>query len=159
MPGWKMFKATWSLRQFAWSRVPLIAILRPTLLAADRESCLVRIPLGWLTRNHLGSLYFGALCIGADLAGGLMVMNLIRARGSEVAFLFKDFRADFHKRAEGATVFACHDGQKLRDLLDRAETSGEREEDTVSVTATVPDKLGDEPVASFTLTISMKKRT
>jgi acyl-coenzyme A thioesterase PaaI-like protein len=158
MSHWKMAKATWSLRLFAWTRIPLIAVLRPTLLAADAESCVVRLPLSWLARNHLGSLYFGALCIGADLAGGLIVMNLIRARKSPVAFLFKDFHADFHKRAEGPTVFSCHDGALLRDLLDRAEASGEREEGTVKVIATVPDKLGDEPVATFRLTISMKKR-
>jgi len=158
MPDWNMLKATWSLRLFAITRIPLIAIVRPTLLQADRESCVLRLPLSWLAKNHLGSLYFGALCIGADLAGGLIVMNLIRARASRVAFLFKDFHADFHKRAEGATVFSCHDGEKLLALLDRAETSGEREEDVVAVVATVPDKLGDEPVATFRLTISMKKR-
>ena len=158
MPDWNMFKATWSLRFFALARIPMIAILRPTLLVADAESCVVRFPLSRLAKNHLGSLYFGALCIGADLAGGLIVMNLIRARRSKVAFLFKDFHADFHKRAEGATVFSCHDGMKLQALLERAEASGEREEDTVAVVATVPDKLGDEPVATFRLTISMKKR-
>lgn len=158
MPDLNMLKATWSLRLFAITRIPLIAIVRPTLLKADRESCVVKLPLSWLAKNHLGSLYFGALCIGADLAGGLIVMNLIRARASRVAFLFKDFHADFHKRAEGATVFSCHDGKKLLALLDRAETSGEREEDVVDVVATVPDKLGDEPVATFRLTISMKKR-
>jgi acyl-coenzyme A thioesterase PaaI-like protein len=158
MPDWKMTKATWSLRLFAWTWIPLIAILRPTLVAADSEQCVVRIPLGWLTKNHLGSLYFGALCIGADIAGGLIVMNLIRARRSPVAFLFKDFHAEFHKRAEGATVFTCRDGAKLQALLGQAETSGEREEDIVEVIARVPDKLGDEPVATFRLTISMKKR-
>jgi acyl-coenzyme A thioesterase PaaI-like protein len=158
MPDWNMLKATWSLRLFAITRIPLIAIVRPTLLKADRESCVVQLPLSWLAKNHLGSLYFGALCIGADLAGGLIIMNLIRARASRVAFLFKDFHADFHKRAEGATVFSCHDGEKLLALLDRAEISGEREEDVVAVVATVPNKLGDEPVATFRLTISMKKR-
>jgi acyl-coenzyme A thioesterase PaaI-like protein len=158
MPDWKMIKATWALRMFAWSRIPLIAILRPTLLEAHEQRCTVKIPLCWLTRNHLGSLYFGALCIGADLAGGLIVMNLIRARRSRVTFLFKDFHAEFHKRAEGPTIFSCHDGEKLRALLDRAEASGEREEDVVDVVANAPDKLGDEPVASFRLTISMKNR-
>lgn len=158
MPDWKMLKATWSLRAFAWSRIPLIAVLRPTLLAADAERCVIRIPLTWLAKNHLRTMYFGALCIGADLSGGLIAMNLIRARRSHVAFLFKDFQAEFHKRAEGATVFTCNDGAMLRELLARAEASGEREEESVTVTATVPDKLGDEPVATFRLTISMKKR-
>lgn len=92
------------------------------------------------------------------MAGGLIVMNMIRVRRSRVSFLFKDFQAQFLKRAEGDVVFTCHDGQKLAALLERAETSGEREEDTVEVVATVPDKLQDEPVATFALTISMKKR-
>lgn len=158
MPDWKMLRATWSLRLFAWWKIPLIAIVGPRLLRADREQCIVRLPLTWLTRNHLHSMYFGALSIGADVAGGLIVMNLIRSRRSRVAFLFKDFQAEFHKRAEGAVVFTCQDGRKLAALLDRAEISGEREEDVVNVVATVPEKLGAEPVATFRLTISMKKR-
>jgi len=76
-----------------------------------------------------------------------------------VAFLFKDFHADFLKRAEGAVVFTCNDGEKLGRLLLQAEESGEREEDSVQVVATVPEKLGDEPVAVFNLTISMKSRS
>ncbi len=159
MPDWTLLKATWSLRLFAFWKIPLIALVRPRLLAADAERCVVRIPLTWLTRNHLRSMYFGALSIGADVAGGLIVMNLIRSRRSPVAFLFKDFRAEFLKRAEGAVIFTCNDGHKLAALLDQAEQSGEREEDTVTVVATVPEKLGDEPVAVFHLTISMKKRS
>jgi len=159
VPDWKMLQATWSLRLFAFWKIPLIALVRPRLLRADAEQCVVHIPLTWLTRNHLRSMYFGALSIGADVAGGLIVMNLIRSHRSQVAFLFKDFQAEFHKRAEGAVVFTCHDGQRLAALLNQAEQSGEREEDTVTVIATVPDKMGDEPVATFRLTISMKKKT
>jgi hypothetical protein len=158
MPNWKMLKATWGLRGFAMTKIPLIAICRPTLLAIDREQCVVSIPFAWLAKNHLRSMYFGALCIGADAAGGLIVMNMIQARKSRVAFLFKDFKADFHKRVEGTCLFTCTDGAKLAALLAKAEASGEREEDTVTVIATVPDKLGDEPAATFQLTISMKKR-
>lgn len=149
---------TWSLRLFAWRSIPMIALIRPTVLEAGPVRCRVRVPLVRLTRNHLGGMYFGALCIGADLAGGLLVMNMIRARRSRVAFLFKDLHADFLKRAEGDVVFCCDDGGKLAALLDRAEASGEREQDTVLVTATVPDKIGPEPVAVFRLTISMKRR-
>ena len=150
---------TWSLRLFAWRRIPLIAVLRPTVLEAGPRRCRVVIPLTWLTRNHLGGMYFGALCIGADLAGGLLVMNMIQARRSRVAFLFKDIQADFLKRAEGDAEFSCDDGEKLMALLERAEAGGERQQDTVLVTATVPDKLQGEPVATFRLTISMKRRS
>lgn len=158
MPNWKMTKATWSIRFFALAKIPLIALVRPTIVQADAETCSVKIPLTWLVKNHLRTMYFGALCVGADMAGGLIVMNMIRARRSRVSFLFKDFQAQFLKRVEGECVFTCTDGKKLSDLLQRAEESGEREEDTVEVIATVPNKLQDEPVAIFTLTISMKKR-
>ncbi len=158
MANWKNIKATWSIRLFALIKIPLIALVRPTILQADSEVCIIRIPLSWIVKNHLRTMYFGALCVGADMAGGLIVMDLIRRRRSRVAFLFKDFHADFLKRAEGATVFTCRDGKKLVALLERAEASGEREEDTVEVIATVPDKLQDEPVAVFKMTISMKKR-
>lgn len=158
MPDLKVLKATWAIRLFALTKIPLIALIRPTILMVNSRTCVVRVPLSRLVKNHLGTMYFGALSIGADLAGGLIVMNMIRARRSKVAFLFKDFHADFLKRAEGATVFTCNDGEKLGALLMKAEESGEREEDTVQVVATVPDKLGDEPVAVFQLTISMKKK-
>ncbi len=153
-----LWKSTLWLRMFALWKIPLIAAVRPGVLALDDRECVIRIPCNYYNRNHLRSLYFGALCIGADLAGGLIIMEMIRRRQSRVAFLFKDFHADFLKRAEGATVFTCRDGDMLAGLLAAAEQSGEREEGTVRVTATCPDKLGDEPVAEFRLTISMKKR-
>ena len=158
MPDLKVLKATWAIRLFALTKIPLIALIRPTILQVNSRTCVVRVPLNWVVKNHLRTMYFGALCIGADLAGGLIVMNMIRAKGSTVNFLFKDFHADFLKRAEGATVFTCNDGEMLGALLMKAEESGVREEGTVRVTATVPEKLGDEPVAVFNLTISMKKR-
>lgn len=145
------------MRLFALAKIPLIALVRPRILRLDDESCEIRLPLGWLTRNHLRSMYFGALCIGADVAGGLIVMDRIRTRGSRVSFLFKDMHAEFLKRAEGATHFHCRDGEKLNALLARAETRAERVEEQVSVVATVPDKLGEEPVALFRLTISLKQ--
>jgi len=154
-----LWKSTAWLRMFALWKIPLIAAVRPRVLALDDAACIIRIPLNHYNRNHLRSLYFGALCIGADLAGGLIIMEMIRKRRSRVAFLFKDFHADFHKRAEGATIFTCRDGEMLAQLLAEAEETGERCEGTVRVTATCPDKLGDEPVADFRLTISMKRRS
>ena len=43
-------------------------------------------------------------------------------------------------------------------LVARAIASGEREELPVRIVATVPEKLGSEPVAEFVLTLSLKRR-
>lgn len=151
-------KQTAYLRIFGLLKIPLIAYLRPTVLELSDERCIVRFPLGRRARNHLRSMYFGALCIGADCAGGAIAMQRIHQSGAPVNFVFKDFQANFLKRAEGDVLFTCEEGPKLNDLVQRAINSDHREEDTVRVVATVPEKYGDEPVAEFILTISLKRK-
>ena len=146
------------LRFFAYMKIPMLAYLRPKVVQLDESRCVIRLPLNNRSRNHLRSMYFGALCAGADLAGGLAAMRLIRKSAPKVAFVFKDFDAQFLKRAEGDVLFTCEDGVSMLDLVGRADRTGERVEGAVNVVATVPDKLGDEPVARFRLTISLKKR-
>jgi hypothetical protein len=75
-----------------------------------------------------------------------------------VSFVFKDIRGEFFKRAEGNVHFICEDGPRIRALFQRTVDSGERQEETVVVTATVPSKRGQEPVARFALTLSLKER-
>ena len=95
---------------------------------------------------------------GADIAGGLIAFHLMRARKSPVSFVFKDVKASFLKRPEDDVHFTCNDGAIIRELMERTVSTGERQEATVHVTATVPKKLGDEPVAQFELTLSLKKK-
>jgi len=124
----------------------------------DGERCILRVPLSRRTRNHLGSMYFGVLCSGADAAAALLGFRLLRERAGRISVIFKDVRAEFLKRAEADVHFACEQGGEIRALLDRAEASGERENLPVRVIATVPSRFGDEPVARFELTLSVKRR-
>jgi acyl-coenzyme A thioesterase PaaI-like protein len=152
-------KETLKVRLFGLLKIPLIAYLKPVVEEVNDDYCTLRFPLMRRSRNHLNAMYFGALCVGADCAGGLIAMREIQARGNRVTFLFKDFKAEFLKRAEGDVCFTCQDGATLRELVRRAEASDQRVEDTVTVVATVPAKLGDTPVARFQLTISLKQRS
>ena len=102
--------------------------------------------------------YFGALAVGADCAGGLLAFQWIQRIDPRVSLVFKDFRADFLRRPEGDVTFTCDDGARMRALIERAVATGERQHDTVRVVARCPDRSGDEPVAEFALTISVKRR-
>ncbi len=150
-------KATALVRLWALKNVFLLWFVQPRVVEVNERRCVVRIPLTWRTKNHVGSMYVGTLCIGADIAAGLISFQLARQRGLKVAPLFKDLRAEFLKRAEGDVHFTNEDGSVIEDAVTRAE-SGERVECTVHVIATVPSKLGDEPVARFAMTLSLKKR-
>jgi len=146
------------LALFGLFKVPLIGWVGARVLVLDERRCVIRIPLKRRTKNHLGSLYFGVLAVGADVAGGLMAADRIRRSGQPVNLVFKDFKAEFHKRAEGATHFTCEDGEAIAEMIAETLRTGERVNRTVRVVATVPDKLGDEPVATFELTLSLKRK-
>jgi acyl-coenzyme A thioesterase PaaI-like protein len=152
------FRETLALRLWCWRHIPLLAWIRPSVVAMDGDRCILRVPLFRRTRNHLGSMYFGVLCSGADAAAALLGFRLLRERGSRISVIFKDARAEFLKRAEADVHFACEQGSEIRALLDRADASGERENLPVRVVATVPSRFGDEPVATFELTLSVKRR-
>jgi|GEM_PF-3459183 hypothetical protein len=92
---------TFRLRWFGWWKIPLLGSLRPRVVELDDHRCVVRVGLRRWTRNHLGSLYFGTLTMGADCAGGLLAAEFIRRGGVPVSFLFKSFHADFLTRPLG----------------------------------------------------------
>lgn len=143
---------------FGLTKVPMLFWLRPKVVELSDQRCVVMLPLNRKTKNHLNSMYFGALAAGADCAGGLMAMMLIHQSGKKIALSFKDFKADFLKRAEGDTYFTCHQGEEIRQFVDRVIVSGERENLPVKITATCPKKLGNEPVVEFELTLSLKRK-
>jgi acyl-coenzyme A thioesterase PaaI-like protein len=149
---------TLRLRLWTFAKIPLLFFLRPSVVETSPLRTVVRISLTRRSRNHLGSMYFGALCAGADLAGALTAMRRIDASGRRVSLIFKDVKAQFFKRAEGDVLFCCAEGEAVEALVGRAIRSGEREELPVRIVATVPDKLGAEPVAEFLLTLSLKRR-
>jgi Domain of unknown function (DUF4442) len=144
----------WSLRNvfFLW-------LVRPKVLELTEDRCVIRVPLNWITRRRdIHAMYLGTLCMGADVAAGLITFRLVLERRLPITLIFKDMKADFLKRAEGDVLFTNDDGPVIQDLVRRTMESGEREEATVHVTATVPSKMGDEPVATFALTLSVKRK-
>jgi len=151
-------QATIMLRLFGLTKIPLLFFIRPSVVEIDSRRVVVKVPLRRRTKNHLGVMYFGVLAAGADCAGGLLAMRLIMESGKNISLIFGGFTADFLKRAEGDVLFTCEDGEAITRLVEQAIGGTERVETPVHVVATVPDRLGTEPVARFTLLLSLKKR-
>ena len=149
-------KATLMVRFLAITKIPLMFFCRPKILSISDESVTVFIPFKRRTKNHVGSMYFGALAIGADLAGGYLAMHHINKSKSKVKLIFKDFNANFLKRAEGDVHFICNDGKKIKSMIEKTVATGDRVNEQVVINAFVPDKFNDEPVAKFIFTLSLK---
>ena len=149
-------KNTLYLRTFGLFKVPLIFSVRPTVEKLTNDHCEIRIPLNYWTRNHLKSMYFGTLAIGADCAGGLLAMDAIRRKKKKVSIVFKDLHADFLKRPHADVHFTCKDGPAVQKAVDETLRTKKRVNLPVHIIATTPKKSKDEPVAKFTLTLSLK---
>ena len=152
------FLRTLGLRLTGLLKIPLLASVRPSVAEWEEDRCVIRVPLRRWTRNHMDSMYFGALAIGADCAGGIMAVELIRLRKAKVSLIFKSFHAEFLKRPESDVFFICEEGARIRDLLDRVLASEQRLAEMIPVTAAVRGPDGDyEPVARFLLELSLKR--
>lgn len=139
-------------------KIPIIAFMRPKVLELNSKRAAVEIKLKRRTKNHLGAMYFGALTVGAELCCALKAVELVFIKKKPVNFLFKDFKAEFLKRAEGHVHFICEQTQDVENLINKALQSGEREEALIKGKAFEISNPND-PVMTFELTLSLKKRS
>jgi hypothetical protein len=77
-------------------------------------------------------------------------------RYRSMKLVFGEMKAEFLKRADGDVLFRSRDGRRVADAVREAAASGERVTVPVEVIATVPKRYGDEPVARFAMTLSVK---
>ena len=156
--SWDLFKLTTFIRLFAFAKVPLLWAVRPSLIEASEKRVILKIPLIRRNQNHLGVMYFGALAMGAEASVGINAVMAIRKKKKRIDFIFKDFTANFLKRADGDVHFICDQGDQITALVDEADRSGERVHKKFDCYAIVPSKSTTEKVAEFTITLSLKKR-
>lgn len=151
------YKQTVGLRIWTLAKVPMLYWVSPSVVELNDKRVEVLIPLSRRTRNHMKSMYFGVLVCGADVAGGLLAFKTSYDMKQPISLVFKDFSAQFFRRPDADTHFICEQGKQVSSLVKRAIRTGKREETTVEVVATCPEGGAKEPVAKFTLTLSVKK--
>ncbi len=150
------FKDNLVLRALGFLKIPMLGFTRPRILELTDERTEVRIPLSRRTKNHLNSMYFGAFAVGADTAVGLLAFKKIRDSGKPVNLIFKDFHAKYHRRAENHVHFVCEEGRAIGRLVDEAVQTKERVSKKFNVHSYVAKENMKKPVATFTLTLSLK---
>lgn len=149
----KMRRLLWLMGMF---KIPMIAFVRPKLMLLDDERSQVRIKLKRKTKNHLKSMYFGSLAVGADIAAGLHVFYFAEESGVRVSFAFKAVKAEFLKRATSDVYFNSNEGQLVKKVFDEAMLTKERVNQWIKVEAKNTD---DEIVAVFDMEISVKVKS
>lgn len=152
-----LWRETLALWRFGLLKVPMIFWVKPTVLAITDEQVTLKISLKRRTKNHLNAMYFGALCVGADVAGGIHMLHFMQSSLNRFSFVFKDFQAEFLKRPEADVHFTSSNGLLIRKTMNKAIQSQSRENALIDVIATTPS-MSNETVARFKLTLSIKPK-
>lgn len=146
-------KMNWLLFLLSRFKIPMIGFVRPKLLVLNDTDVEVKIRLRRRSKNHLNSMYFGALAIGADVAAGIHTFYFSEKLGKKVSFAFKGMNAEFIKRAESDIVFTCNQGDIIKKAILKSDAEKIRINETVLVNAIDVNK---EIVAKFDMIVSVK---
>lgn len=141
---------------FGHFKVPLIGYLHPRLITLTDKEIVIKLRLSRHSKNHLNSMYFGALAVGADLAGGLHGFYHARQARLKVSLAFKSFQAQFIKRPESDVYFVCTMGEDVREMILESQTTGLRINRPLRITAYTNYPHQSEEVASFVLELSLR---
>lgn len=145
---------------FLWSfshrQVPMIGYLRTKLISLDEKRVVVKIPLSRRSKNHLNSMYFGALSVGADLAGGLHSFYFADQAKLKASIVFKSFQAEFLQRPESDVFFVCDMGEEVKAMLEESKKTGQRINQPLKIQAFTHYPENPVEVARFSIELSVK---
>lgn len=146
-------KMRWMIFLLGLVKIPLIGYLKPKLISLDDQNIEVKIRLRRRSKNHLNSMYFGALAVGADVSAGVHAFYYAEKMGKKVSFAFKSMQVDFLKRAESDVIFRCEDGLIVRQAIEDSISQGVRINQQIKVNALNSEQ---EVVAAFVMEISVR---
>lgn len=143
----------WYFRHF---KVAMIGYLKPRLIQLSEEEIVICLPLNRRSRNHLNSMYFGALAVGADLAAGLHGFYHADLAQCKVSLVFKSFQAQFLRRPESDVYFVCSEGNTVKAMIQESRITKERVNSPIHISAYTDYPGLTNKIAEFTLELSVK---
>ncbi len=152
-----LFQANALIKTFGLFKVPMLIYTGVSIVELNENRTVVKVPLNWRTKNHLNSMYFGSLAVGADVTAGLYASLLIKELDKKVHLSFKDFNANFLKRSMSDTYFVVENNKEIAEFVNSVvAVPGVRQNLPVNVYATTNANENGERIADFILTLSLK---
>ena len=143
----------WKLFWLGIFKIPLLYFVRPKLISIDSNQVFVTINLSRRTKNHLNSMYFGALAVGADVAAGIHAFYFADKHNKKIYFSFKSMKVEFIQRAETNITFFCGQGELIQKAFLESCNEKQRKNQLIEVSAF---DLNNELVAQFSMELSIK---
>jgi len=142
-------------RVFLFLKLPAAFFSGVRIRAIDEERSVVTVPYKWFSQNPFASTYFACLAMAAEMSTGTLAMMHVHKRKPPVSMLVVKLEAVYFKKATGITVFTCKDGSALREVISRADSTGEAQ--TFLASSEGLNEKG-EKIADFFITWSFKRK-
>src|SRR5438034_9867398 len=140
-------------RMFLLTKLPSAYFSGLRLQHIEENQCIVSVPYKWFSKNPFRSTYFACLAMAAEMSTGILSMAHVYYRKPSVSMLVTGLEAKYFKKARGRTLFTCEDGVKIKEVVDKAVTTGEAQ--SFRAKSVGKNETG-ELVAEFFITWSFK---
>ncbi len=155
----KNLKITAFVHLYGLLKIPLVLFVSPRIVEYTDSRMILKIPLNYRTKNHLNSMYFGALGIGAELSIAAAAVIGISESKQKIDFVFKDYSAQYLKRGDGHVHFICDEVAAVKSLIEESKTTPHRIERKLTGYAIVPSVSMTEKIMTYELTLSVRNRS
>jgi len=135
---------------------PLMSYIRPRLVTLTPERIVIRVDVTRRSRNPFGSMFLGALATAADCAAGAFTMKFMFDTGLRVLPLVRVVEVQCLRKVSRHAHFSCSQGREIFAACRQALATDMPQELPVAVVVTAPAEFGDEPVAQFSLLLSIR---
>jgi hypothetical protein len=143
------------LNIFLLFKLPAAFLCGVRVKTLSETTCITTVRHKWINKNPFGSLYWAVQGMGAELSTGALVMSHIKEQQASFSMLVAANNAVFTKKAKGRINFSCHDGEKIKAVIDTAVISGAGQ--TCLMKAEGTDEQGDVvSVFEFEWTVKLK---
>ena len=146
------WRHTLELWTFAMLKVPLLMFTRPRVRTVCSDRYELSIDLARRTKNPYGSMYFGAMAVGAEATPMAHALVIARSMGKTAFFTTKRVAVQFLAPAKAEVTFRSDDGDNVHAALLQAMEDNRAAPAQVRVAALCADR----PVALFDFELALK---
>lgn len=143
-------------RLFLLKKLPSAFFSGVRVKQVSEDACEVTVPYKWFSTNPFRSTYFACLSMAAEMSTGVLAMGHVYGLNPKVSMLVTKVEGQFFKKATGHTLFTCSDGQRIKEVIQKAITTGEAQQVSIH---SIGKNVTGETVAEFIITWSFKRKT
>jgi len=108
-----------SINSFLFFKLPSVWWCGIRVRDISSKSCKANVKLGWFNKNPFKSLFWAVQGMAAELTTGMLIMQAITSSKKNISILVLNNKANFSKKARGLISFNCHEGEQVRETINR----------------------------------------